>query len=133
MSDVASNGDIFVNIQGAGAALKKLEKVKNLDIKDGRSTEVVMAIGVQRGAGFRRKQGGFEIDMVVYRQVGKAPEVDWYIVNNAYSTFVLTTEDELGGFRYSYTTKISKIDTKEDAEGNFEDTVTLVCSQVDRT
>jgi hypothetical protein len=133
MADIASQGEVSVNIQGAGAALKQLLKVKSLDIKDGRSTEVVMAIGVQRGAGFRRKQGGFEIDMISYRQVGRVPEVDWFKVNEAYSTFTLVTQDEGSAFRYAYTTKISKIDTKMDAEGNFEDTITLVCTTVDRT
>lgn len=133
MADVASQGEIFVNIAGAGGALKKLEKVKTLDIKDGRSTEVVMAIGVKRGAGFKRKQGGFEIEMVTYRQAGTSPEVDWFKVNEAERTFTLTTQDEFDGFRYAYVVRVSKIDTKEDAEGTFEDTVTLACLTVDRT
>lgn len=136
MADVASNAELSVNIAGPGAALKKLERVKNIDVKDGRTTEVVMAVGVQRGAGWRRKQGGFEIDMVSYRQVGRVPEVDWFIVNNAYSTFTLIQEDTeqgINGFRYAYLVKISKIDTKTDAEGVLEDTITLACKDVART
>lgn len=134
MSDVASQGLIKVNISGAGAALKVLERVKSLDVKDGRSTEVVMAIGVQRGAGFRRKQGGFEIDMEVYEEIGRAPEVDWHKVNDSYATFHLITVDEgEGAFEYDYTSKVSKVDRKKDSEGNFMQTVTLVCSTVDRT
>src|SRR3954468_22415134 len=111
MPDVASQGEIFVNIAGV-AALKKLERVASIDIKDGRSTEVVMAIGVNRGAGWRRKQGGFEIDMEVYEEVGRNPEVDWHKVNDSYATFTLITEDEGDGFRYAYLSKVSAIDRK---------------------
>src|SRR5512139_1825553 len=132
MSEVASQGEIFVNIAGQGAALKKLEKIKNVDIKDGRKTEVVMAIGVQRGAGFRRKQGGFEIEMMGYRQAGRKPEVDWFLVNESYATFTIVTQDEGGGFRYAYTVKVSNVDSKMDAEGNFEDQIMLACTRVDR-
>jgi len=133
MADVASQGEILVNIAGAGAALKKLERCKSIDIKDGRSTEVVMAIGVKRGAGWRRKQGGFEIDMEIYEEVGTTPEVDWFLVNESYATFHLITQDEGDGFTYDYTNKVSKIDRKKDAEGNFMQTVTLACTTVDRT
>ena len=132
MADIASQGEIFVNIQGV-AALKKLERVKSIDIKDGRSTEVVMALGVKRGAGFRRKQGGFEIDMEVYEERGRQPEVDWHKVNENEATFTLTTQDEGEGFRYAYTTQVSKVDRKKDTEGNLMQTVSLAVTQVDRT
>jgi hypothetical protein len=133
MADVASQGTVAVNIAGAGAALKVLERCKSLDIKDGRSTEVVMAVGVQRGAGWRRKQGGFEIDMEIYEEIGREPEVDWHKVNESYATFHLITQDEGDGFEYDYTSKVSKIDRKKDAEGNFMQTVALSCTTVDRT
>jgi hypothetical protein len=133
MADVASQGEISVNIGGSGAALKVLHRCKSIDIKDGRTTEVVMAIGVQRGAGFRRKQGGFEIDMEIYEEMGRVPEVDWYKVNDAYSTFHLITQDEGDGYRYDYTCKVSKIDRKKDSEGQFMQTVSLAVSTVDRT
>lgn len=132
MAEIVSQGQIFVNIAGVGA-LKQLERVKTIDIKDGRSTEVVMAIGVKRGAGFRRKQGGFEIDMEIYEEEGKNPEVDWHLVNDQESTFTMTTQDEGDSWRYAYTSQVSKIDRKKDAEGNFVQTVTLVCLTVDRT
>lgn len=132
MSDIASQGEIFVNIAGVGA-LKQLERCKSMDIKDGRSTEVVMAIGVRRGAGFRRKQGGFEIDLEIFEEEGKSPEVDWYKVNESEATFTITTVDEADGYRYAYTSRVSKIDRKKDAEGNFMQTVSLVCTTSDRT
>lgn len=133
MADIVSQGTISVNIQGAGGGLKTLERVKSIDIKDGRSTEVVMAIGVKRGAGFRRKEGGFEIDMEVYEEEGKNPEVDWHLVNDNRYTFTITTQDEDDSWRYAYVSQVSKIDRKKDAEGNFMQTVTLVCTNVDRT
>lgn len=132
MADIVSQGTIWVNIAGVGS-LKQLQRVKSIDIKDGRSTEVVMAIGVKRGAGFRRKQGGFEIDMEIYEEEGKQPEVDWYLVNDNEDTFAITTQDEDDSWRYAYTSQVSKIDRKKDAEGNFMQTVTLVCTQVART
>jgi hypothetical protein len=133
MSDIASQGEIFVNIAGVGTALKKLERVKSIDIKDQRTTEVCMAVGVLRGAGFRRKQGGFDIDMEVYAEVGRKPEVDWYTVNNSYATFTIVTQLEGGGYRYAYLSKVSKVDDKIDSEGTAMQTVTVVCSQVDRS
>jgi hypothetical protein len=133
MSDIASQGTVRVNISGAGAALLTLQRCKSLDIKDGRSTEVVMALGVQRGAGWRRKQGGFEIDMEIYEEMGRLPEVDWHKVNESYATFHIITQDEGDSFEYDYTVKVSKIDRKKDAEGNFMQTVTTVASTVDRT
>lgn len=131
MSDIASQGTISANIPGV--FLGDLQRCKSADIKDGRSTEVVMAIGVQRGAGFRRKQGGFEIDLEIYEEISRKPEVDWHVVNERYLTWHLIDQNEGDGFRYDYTTKVSKVDRKRDAEGNYMQTVTCVCTTVDRT
>lgn len=133
MADVASQGEIFVNIAGGGSALKKLERVESIDIKDGRTTEVVMAVGVGRGAGFRRKQGGFEIDMSVYDEKGRLPEVDWYKVNDSGATFTLSTQTEGNSFKYAYVCQVSKVDRKISKEGDPMLTVTLAVTQVDRT
>lgn len=130
MSDIASQGTLSANIPGFFLGL--LERCKSADIKDGRTTEVVMAIGVKRGAGFRRKQGGFEIELEIYEEIGRAPEVDWHRVNESYVTWHLLDQNEGDGFRYDYTTKVSKVDRKRDAEGNYMQTVSCVCSTVDR-
>jgi hypothetical protein len=131
--DIASQGEIFINVAGPGSALKKLERVKSIDIKDDRTTEVCMAVGVLRGAGFKRKQGGFSIDMEVYETVGRNPEVDWYLVNNSYSTFTIVTQAEGSGWRYAYTSKVSKVDVKFVTDDAVMMTVALVCTQVDRS
>lgn len=132
MAEIASQGTVSVNIAGGGG-LKVLERVKSMDIKDGRSTEVVMAIGVQRGAGWTRKQGGFEIELEVYEEMGRAPEVDWHKVCDSYATFHIITQDEGDGFEYDYTCKGSYVNRKKDAEGNFMQTVQLQAITVDRT
>lgn len=123
MAEIVSQGQIFVDMAGTS---RQLLKVKSLDIKDGRSTEVVMAVGVSGGAGFRNKEGGFEIDMTIYREVGDAPEVDWYAAKRDRKTITLTTQDEDNGRRQAYTSRVSKVDTKKDEAGVHEDTVTLV-------
>lgn len=132
MADIASQGNLFVNIVGQ-AALKKLERVRSADIKDGRSTEVVMAIGVKRGAGFRRKQGGLEIDLDVYEEEGRQPEVDWHAVNESEATFTFVTQLDGDSFRYAYTVQVSKVDRTQDAEGAMMQKVNLACTQVNRT
>jgi len=129
MADFVSQGKIFVDISGPAAVSRQLMTAKSLDIKDGRSTEVVLAIGVSGGAGFRNKEGGFELDLTVTRTVGKAPEVDWYMVKRSRSNVTLTTQDEDNGRRQSYTARVSKIDTKIDESGVHEDTITLVATQ----
>ncbi len=130
MADFVSQGKIFVGIDGPGGQSRQLTTVKSLDVKDGRSTEVVMAIGVPGGAGFKSKEGGFEIDLTIYREVGQDPEVDWYEVKRSRRTVILTTQDEDDGRRQSYTARVSKIDTKMDETGTHEDTVALVATQV---
>lgn len=129
MADFVSQGKIFVDMGGPGAVSRLLKTVKSLDVKDGRSTEVVMAIGVSGGAGFRDKEGGFEIDLTCYREVGATPEIDWYAAKRNRNTITLTTQDESNGRRQAYTTRVSKIDTKKDEAGVHEDTVTLVATQ----
>lgn len=126
MADIASQGSILINASGV---LKELVKIKEADIKDGGKTEVVTALGVSRGAGFRRSQGGFELDLVNYRQVGKTPEVDWQRLLRTQETFTVIFQDEGNGERVSYTSRVSKIDSKRNPEGVFEDTLNIVATQ----
>jgi hypothetical protein len=131
MADSVSQAKIFADfgavagIAGVAGGSVLLKKCKSFDVKDGRSTEVQTSIGVENGSGFRRKQGGLELELQVYREVGKQPEVDWYALNNVRATFTITTQDEFNGRRNSYTCQVSKIDEKKDSEGMHEDTVTL--------
>jgi hypothetical protein len=129
MPDFVSQGKIFVDIPGPGAVSRQLLTVKKFDAKPQSSREVVTTVGVEGGAGFRRKQGGFEIDMTVVREVGQNPEVDWYETDQLNKVFTITTQDENNGRRQSFTCMVSKVDTSMDDQGQYEDTVTLVATQ----
>lgn len=126
MTDQVSQQRIYADLSGAGGRSILLQQVKSIDIKDGQSTEVTVAIGGFKG--FRHKVGGFEIDLNCYREVGDNPEVDWRGLRRVKRTFTLTTQDEDGGLRESFTCRVSKVDRKGDEAGVHEDTVTLVAT-----
>jgi hypothetical protein len=132
MGEIVSQVKFFADIGSAsasglltGGASRLLTKVKSADVKDDRDVEVVMAVGVEQGAGFRDKQGGGEISLVVYRETGPTPEVDWRKVKNDRKTFTFTIADEQLGQRENFTCRVAKIDAKDDEQGVHEDTVTL--------
>lgn len=129
MPNFVSQGKIFVDIPGPQGASRQLLTVKKFDAKPQGSREVITTVGVDGGAGFRKKQGGFEIDMTVVRETGQTPEVDWYATDKMAKVFTLTTQDEQNGKRQSYTCMVSKVDTTMDDQGVYEDTVTLVATQ----
>lgn len=113
---------------GSGGGSRQLTKVKSADVKDDRDVEVVMAVGVSQGAGFRDKQGGGEISMQVYRETGR-PETDWRQLKTDRKTFTFTIADEGKGLRESFTCRVAKIDSKDDEAGVHEDSVTLKFSK----
>jgi hypothetical protein len=129
MPNFVSQGKIFVDIPGPEAVSRQLLTCKKFDAKPQGSREVVTTVGVEGGAGFRKKQGGFEIDMTLVRETGQNPEVDWYLTNQLNKVFTITTQDEGNGVRQSYTCMVSKIDSSMDDQGAYEDTVTLVATQ----
>lgn len=130
MGEIISQSFHFVDApatQGGTAGVsRQLTKCKNVDVKDDRKTEVVMAVGVDQGAGFRDKQGGGEITFVQFRETGKAPEVDWRGFKTDRKTFTWTIQDELNGLRESFTCRVSEVSSKDDDQGVHEDNVTLV-------
>lgn len=117
--------DVGATFGGLAGASRKLTKVKSADIKDDRDVEVVMAVGVSQGAGFRDKQGGGEISIVWYRESGKTPEADWRGWKENRKVLTYTIQDESNGLRESFTCRVAKIDSKDDEQGTHEDTVTL--------
>lgn len=129
MPNFVSQGKIFVDIPGPGAVSRQLLTCKKFDAKPQGSREVITAIGVEGGAGWRKKQGGVEIDMTLVRETGQAPEVDWYATDRLNKVFTLTTQDEGNGRRQAYLCMVSKIDTTKDDAGVHEDTVTLVATR----
>lgn len=132
MGELVSQTKFFIDYSSAsasgaltGAASRLLTKVKSADIKDDRDVEVVMAVGVDQGAGFRDKQGGGEISLTVYRETGPNPETDWRKLKTDRKTLTFIIVDEHLGQRESFTCRVAKIDSKDDEGGTHEDTVTL--------
>jgi hypothetical protein len=124
-----SDGKIFLDAPAPIGFSGQLLTVKSIDVKDNQSREVVTTIGVKRGAGTRKKKGGFEIDLTEFRTIGADPEVDWDLANDQDVFMTLTTQDEGGGRRRAYTIQVSKTDSKTDDQGMCEDTITLVATQ----
>ena len=132
MGEVVSQCKFFVDFSSTsavgaltGGGSRALTKVKSADIKDDRDVEVVMAVGVEQGAGFRDKQGGGELSLTVYRETGPLPEVNWRKLKRDRKVFTFTIQDEQSGQREAFTCRVAKIDSKDDEQGVHEDTVTL--------
>src|SRR4051812_23755997 len=126
MTDQVSQSKIFIDVGGTGGSSRLLEQIESMDVKDGRSTEVTVTIGGFKG--FKRKEGGFEIDLSVYHEIGKNPEVNWRALKRAARTFTLTQQDEFSGMREVFTCQVSKVDSKSDKDGMHQDTVTLAAT-----
>ena len=133
MGEIISQAKFFADFGatpgGSGGGNRLLTKVKSVDTKDDRDVEVVMASGVSGGAGFRRKQGGGELSLTVYRETGPNPEVDWEKLRDDEKIFTFIVADEQAGKRRSYRCTVAKIDAKDDEAGVHEDTVTLKYTQ----
>ncbi len=121
----ASNGRIFIDMPGPRGASKQLLSCTKIDFKAGGKVEVVVTIGVLGGAGWRETQGGFMIDMTLVRLTSQAPEVDFDFALANKKIFTLTTQDEDGGRRQSYTCRVSKTDTSMTDDGKFEDSIEI--------
>lgn len=129
MSDNASLAKIFVSIGGVtGGALKELTKCKSHKAKEMGSVDVTVAIGPHFG--LRRKPGGHEVDLEIYREVG-IPEIDWFDVQRQKKIFTVVVQDEGSGRRTAYRGTVSKIEPNTDAEGDLMDTVTIACTRRD--
>jgi hypothetical protein len=124
-ANFVSQGKIFVDMPGPRGASKQLLTVSKFDAKEDGSVDVVTTIGVNGGAGWRKKQGGFKISMTCIRTVGQAPEVDWDYAKETDKVFTISTEDELDGRIRNYLCRVSKTDSSEDDQGAFEDQIEL--------
>lgn len=120
-----SQGKIFIDMPGPRGASKQLLTVKKFDAKEDGSVDVVTTIGVDGGAGWRQKQGGFKITMTCVRTVGQLPEVDWDFAKQTKKIFTISTEDEDNGRKQSYLCRVSKTDTSKDDQGAHEDEIEI--------
>lgn len=126
MAEQVSQSRIYIDIGGTGGQAQLLKQVQSMDIKDGRSTEVTVTIGGFKG--FRRKEGGFELTLECYREVGTRPEVNWRGLKASKRIFTLIEQDEDNGERMSWRCQVSKIDHKSDSDGNHMDTVAIAAT-----
>jgi hypothetical protein len=102
----------------------QLVRVKSADVKSDKEVEVLTAVGVDGGAGYRRKTGGGEITLEVYREQG-TPEVDYRAHENLGTLFAFTIQD-IGGQRETYLScTVANVGRKDDDAGSHMDTVLL--------
>ena len=134
MGEIISQTRIFIDygataaIPGAtarsGGAALFLNRISQLKVTDERSVEILKAIGVNGGAGFRYKTGGGTIMVTEYRQ-GK-PQVNWRQMRNDRKQFMLMMQDEDGGVREKFMRcTVSKVDRSASDEGEHTDEVEI--------
>lgn len=137
--DIASNVDVFLDY-GPGAvgangqpsspgSSRKLERVDKIKVKDDSGVEIVLALGVFQGAGFREKQGGGTISLMSYCQVSKTPEVNWHKVKLEKKIVTFTIQFEGNGLRHNFTCRVSKAEPGADTGGVVEEEVELAWSK----
>lgn len=124
-ANFVSNGKIKIDMPGPRGANKQLLTVKKFSAKEDGSVDVVTTIGVQGGAGWREKQGGFKITLTQIRTTDQDPEVDWDYAKETKKIFTITTEDEGNGRIRNYLCRVSKTDSDEDDQGQFEDEIEI--------
>lgn len=118
MADIISNAKIYCDFPagvGSPGGNILLDFGSSLKETDGRSTEVVKAIGKKRGAGFRRKSGGGMLALTENRH--NKHQINWWKLKASEVVFTITVQDENGGMRQKYLKcTISKIDTNRTDE-----------------
>lgn len=121
MGEVVSQSKFYVD---GGFGNFQLKKVKSADVNVDKDKEIVTAVGVDDGAGIRKKAGGGSITLEVYREQG-TPEVDWQAVWDADVKFAFTIQDK-GGQREQYACEVAQVSRKDDDQGSHMNTVKLV-------
>lgn len=127
--DIVSQAKFFIdfsNGDGSGGGNLQLKRVKSADVTDERESEVVKAIGVQGGAGYRHQEGGGEITLDVYRETLN-PEVRWRSLmdKRPKQTFTFTIQDEDGIREAFYGCVVSNVGRKSDDTGSHMDAIKL--------
>lgn len=129
MGEIVSRKKVFIDYSGGTYQLKR---VKSSSITHSGTREVIAAMGVKGGAGTRKKEGGGEITLEVYRETGQ-PEVDYRALFDSDEFFTMVTQDE-GGMREQHRScQVAAIpDGKGDDAGDVMDTVKITFLQSSR-
>lgn len=120
-----SQSKILIDMPGPKGKAGQLLTVTKIDVKEDGAVDVITTVGVDQGAGWREKQGGYKITMTIVRTIGTDPEVDWNYAKLTKKVFTLSTEDEGNGQKLSYLCRVSKVDPGSDNQGVHESEVEL--------
>lgn len=118
MGEIISKVKIFIDYSGGSIQLKR---IKTGDESNEEDLEVVRAIGVDGGAGFRDQTGGGELSFDVYRETN--PEVNWRQLRKTKERFKLRLEDQDGVEEQFLDVRVANVARKDDDAGNHMDTV----------
>lgn len=129
--DFVSQSKIFIDMPGPKGKAGQLLTVTKIDAKEDGSVDVVTTVGVDQGAGWREKPGGYKLTLTIVRTVGTNPEVDWIYAKLTKKKFTISTEDEGDGQKLSYFCRVSKVDNGSDNQGVNESEIEL--SAITRT
>ena len=122
MGDIVSRKKIFIDYSSGNYQLKR---VKSGSLTYESTVDVVIAVGVSGGAGFRKKEGGGELSLDIYRETG-TPEVNWRKLFNSNEIFAMTFQDENGLREQIRSCRVAQIpDSKFDDGGEVMDTVKI--------
>lgn len=116
--------DFGATAGGSAGGAVWLQNVMSMKVTDDRSTDVIKAIGVDGGAGFRRKTGGGTISLTENRVVN--PIVDWRRLRKEGKQFMIMAQDEQGGVREKWLLcMVSKVDRSLSDEGEHQDEIEI--------
>ena len=127
MGDVISQSKFFIdfsNGDGSSAGNLQLTRCKSADVSDERDVEIVKAVGVSGGAGYRYQEGGGDLTLEVYRETLN-PEVRWRKLQDEKTKFTFTMQDEDGIREAFYGCTVGNVARKSDDSGSHMDTVKL--------
>lgn len=120
-----SQSKVFIDMPGPKGKAGQLLTVTKIDVKEDGSVDVITTVGVDQGAGWREKQGGYKVTLTIVRTIGTEPEVDWMYAKLTKKQFTISTEDEGNGQKLSYLCRVSKVDPGADNQGVHESEVEL--------
>jgi hypothetical protein len=120
-----SQAKIFIDLPGPKGKAGQLLTVTKMDVKEDGSVDIVTTVGVNQGAGWREKQGGYKITLTVVRTTDSEPEVDWVYAKSTKKIGTISTEDEGNGQKLSYLFRVSKADYGTDNQGQNESEIEL--------
>lgn len=121
MGDIVSQAKFYVDGPFGNFQLRKCKSADPTSEKD---AEVVTAVGVDGGAGYRFKEGGGEITLEVYIEQGTA-EVNWQRQCDLKTLFAFTIQ-YVGGERWQYLScVVASVSPKSDDQGSHMQSVKL--------